>query len=320
MQSTPKKSPRAAPVETSASPEGLGAGVAEQLPLAFVDQPILVPIDRLLPSRKEPQAVRESKKFKQLKASIEAVGLIEPLSVAKADKAGCHVLLDGHLRLVAATLLGWRAVPALVASDDEGYTYNSRINRLTTIQETHMLRRAVERGVAPERLAQALNVDVRVIQKKVTLLDGLCEEALEMLKDVVFPTNVGLALKKMKPTRQIECVELMVSANNFTHSYAEALLVATPAAMLVDEAKGLKRPAGVSKDQLLKMENEMASVQRQYKLVEQTYGQDVLNLVLAKGYIGRLLANEAICGYLLRHHPELVEEFRAISQVESLEG
>jgi len=61
----------------------------------------------------------------------------------------------------------------------------------------------------------------------------------------------------------------MVSANNFTQSYAEALLVATPAAMLIDDQKTFKR-IGVGKDQMLKMENEMASLQRQYKLVEQT--------------------------------------------------
>ena len=60
-----------------------------------------------------------------------------------------------------------------------------------------------------------------------------------------------------------------------------------------DDQKTFKR-IGVGKDQMLKMENEMASLQRQYKLVEQTYGQDVLNLVLAKGYLTKILANEAV--------------------------
>jgi ParB-like chromosome segregation protein Spo0J len=278
----------------------------------------MVPIARLLPSRKEPLAVRVTRKFQQLKASIEAVGLIEPLSVAAPDKAGLYVLLDGHLRLIVAQMLEWPEIAVLVASDDEGYTYNSRINRLSTIQETHMLRRAVERGVSAQRLAQALSVDISQIHKKITLLDGLCPEAIEMLRDMVFTTGVGSALKKMKPNRQIECVELMVSANNFTQSYAEALLVATPAAMLIDDQKTFKR-IGVGKDQMLKMENEMASLQRQYKLVEQTYGHDVLNLVLAKGYLNKILANEAISSYLQRHYPELLDEFRAIADLEALE-
>ncbi len=173
-------------------------------------------------------------------------------------------------------------------------------------------------GFSAQRLAQALSVDISQIHKKITLLDGLCPEAIEMLRDMVFTTGVSSALKKMKPNRQIECVELMLSANNFTQSYAEALLVATPAAMLIDDQKTFKR-IGVGKDQMLKMENEMASLLRQYKLVEQTYGQDVLNLVLAKGYLTKILANEAISSYLQRHYPELLDEFRAIADLEALE-
>ena len=42
---------------------------------------------------------------------------------------------------------------------------------------------------------------------------------------------------------------------------------------------------------MAKMEREMANLQGQYKMVEQTYGQDVLNLVLARGYLAKLLEN-----------------------------
>lgn len=68
---------------------------------------------------------------------------------------GQYLLLDGHVRLVALTELGFTEAPCLVATDDEAYTYNSRINRLSTIQEHFMIRRAIERGVSTERLAKA---------------------------------------------------------------------------------------------------------------------------------------------------------------------
>ena len=103
-----------------------------------------------------------------------------------------------------------------------------------------MLRRAIERGVAPERLAKALNVDVSHIMKKMNLLEGICPEAAELLKDRQFSAELGRVLRKMKPTRQIECTELMVSANTLSVAYAEALLVATPAEMLVDGCKPKK--------------------------------------------------------------------------------
>lgn len=60
---------------------------------------------------------------------------------------------------------------------------------------------------------------------------------------------------------------------------------------------------------MAKMEREMSNLQSQYKLVEQTYGQDVLNLVLAKGYLARLLGNERITQYLRQRQPDLLAEF-----------
>ena len=152
-----------------------------------------------------------------------------------------------------------------------------------------------------------------MINKKMTLLDGLCAEVVDLLKDQTFSTQVARALRKMKPTRQVECVELMLSANTITVSYAEAMLMATPAAMLVEEKKAVHR-AGVTQEQVAKMEREMSNLEGQYKLVEQTYGQDVLNLVLAKGYLTKLLANKPVARYLKQKQPELLTEFEAIVQ------
>ena len=55
--------------------------------LGFIPEPITLALDRLLPSRRPPEGLQTSRKFKQIMASMEAVGLIEPLSVGKADKA-----------------------------------------------------------------------------------------------------------------------------------------------------------------------------------------------------------------------------------------
>ena len=288
-----------------------------QVELGFVLESLSMPIDKILPSRQVPEGLLISRKFAQIKASIEAVGLIEPLSVGKLDK-GKRVLLDGHIRLIALRDLGYTEVTCLESKDDESFTYNNRINRLSTIQEHHMLRRAVERGVSAQRLAIALDIDVNTINKKMTLLDGLCTEVVDLLKDQTFSAEVARTLAKVKPIRQVECVELMISANTVTVSYAQAMLMATPPALLVDEKKATKQP-GVTQEQMAKMEREMGNLQGQYKLVEQTYGQDVLNLVLAKGYLTKLLANKPVVRYLKQKQPELLTEFEAIVQAASLD-
>lgn len=287
--------------------------------LGFIPDSLSVSLDRLLPSRKTPTELITSVKFKQIRSSIEDVGLIEPLSVTAANPTtGQHLLLDGHVRLVALRELGYEEAPCLVATDDEAYTYNSRINRLSTIQEHFMIRRAVERGLSVDRLAKALNVDVSHIVKKMTLLDGICPEATDLLKDRQFSVEISRVIRKMKPTRQVECVELMVSANNVTVAYAEALLVATPTEMLVDGRKP-KKLTGVTQEQMSRMEREMANLQGQYKLVEETYADDVLHLVLARGYLAKLLENQSVARHIKQRRPEVLEQFEVIVQTTSLD-
>ncbi len=287
--------------------------------LGFIPEPLLLAMDMILPSRKVPVGLATSRKFNQIRASIEEVGLIEPLSVAAVDaSSGQHLLLDGHVRLVALRDLGHQAAPCLIATDDETYTYNNRINRLSTIQEHIMIRRAVERGVPPERLAKALSVDVSQITKKVNLLEGICPEAIELFKDRQFSVELGRVIRKMKPTRQVECAELMVAANNMTVAYAEALLVATPSMALVDGVRP-RKIVGVTPEQMSRMEREMANLQGQYRLVEHSYGQDVLNLVLARGYLAKLLENSKVVKYIKQRQPEVLEQLHAIVETTSLD-
>ena len=290
-----------------------------RIQLGFIPEPISVPLESVLPSRQPSAGLANSRKFKQIVSSIQEVGLIEPLSVMPEDKnLGGFVLLDGHLRLIALRTLGISHAACLVSTDDEGYTYNNRVNRLSALQEHYMIRRAMERGASPERLAKALGVNLSHIISKATLLDGICPEAIDLLKDQQFSPSLSRVIRRMKPTRQVECIELMLAANNITAAYAEALLAATPTDRLVE---GKRRPRRVmaSEEQIAKMEREMSNLQSRYKLAEQSFGQDVLNLVLARGYLAKLLENEGIMRYLLTHHPDLVKEFELILESVSLE-
>lgn len=291
-----------------------------QLTLAFLPDPLSIALDLILPSRKASTGILNSRKFMQIQSSIKAVGLIEPLTVGPADKkTGHRILLDGHLRLLALRTFGLAEAPCLESTDDESYTYNTRINRLSSIQEHLMLRRAVERGVTAQRLADALDLDITSITRKLTLLDGICAEAAAILKDQQFSANLGSVLRKMKPTRQVECVELMVSANNVTMAYANALFAATPASQLVDASKA-KKVAGVSAAQMANMEREMGNLQDQYKLAEQNFSQDVFQLFLARTFLSKLLANAEVDRYLQQHHADILTEFKSIVEAESLDA
>jgi ParB-like chromosome segregation protein Spo0J len=287
--------------------------------MAFERQVVSLPLSDILPMRRVLDGIKQTARYKRIVSSISEVGIVEPLVVARhAKDGGPFMLVDGHLRHAALFDLGSSEAPCLIADDDEAFTYNKRVNRLATIQEHYMIVNAIERGVSEEKLARALNVDIKRIKTKRTLLDGVCPEVAEMLSDKPVDTDVFTLLRKMKPLRQIEAVELMSAMNNFTARYAHALLAATRREDLAQPDRP-KMIRGLTAEQMARMEREMDGLQREFKAVSASYGDTVLNLVVASGYVSRLIGNPAVSGYLERHHLEILTEFRAIVAATSLE-
>jgi hypothetical protein len=286
--------------------------------MAFEPNSIRIKLLAILPVKQLPPTVKKTKKYRQIVASVREIGIIEsPIVARQPKKPSQFLLLDGHLRIEVLKDLGIDEVTCLVATDDEAFTYNKRINRLATIQEHKMILKAIERGVPEDRIAKALDINISSIRQKRKLLDGICHEVVELLKNMHCPVSTFQSLRKMKPMRQVEVVELMIAMNNFSVTYSRALLAATPQDQLFDADKP-KNFKGVSPEQIEKMEIEMANLQREMKLIEDSYGPDHLNLVLARGYLVSILSNTKVERYLNNNHGEILGEFRKISASTSI--
>lgn len=261
--------------------------------------------------------IKKSAKYRQIAASIGEVGIIEPPVIAlPRTKGSKYVLLDGHLRVEILKDMGQTEVVCLISTDDEAFTYNKRVNRLAIIQEHRMIMRAIERGASEERIAKTLNLDVSTIRHKRRLLEGICLEAIELLKDKHVPTNAFTELRKLAPIRQIEAAELMVALNKYTTNYVRSLVAATPQSQLAAPTR-LKAARGLTAEQMALMERESENLDREFKLAEQSYGANHLDLVLAKGYLAKLLSNGRIVRYLAQSYPEFLAEFQKIAELET---
>jgi ParB-like chromosome segregation protein Spo0J len=293
--------------------------VSTNVRIAFEERIETLPLSQLLPLNAVSPEVKQSAKYKQIAKSVAEVGIIEPLVVARSpDQPRHYLLLDGHIRHAVLADAGEAEARCLIALDDEAFTYNKRINRLATIQEHFMIVRAIERGVSEDKLAKALDLDVKAIRRRRTMLGGICPEVVDLLKDKSLNPTTFDVLRKMKPMRQIEAADLMSTAGNYTASYAKALLAATRQADLV-KSEQPKKVGGLTPDQMARMEREMETVQQDLKTVEARYGDDVLHLVIASAYLAKLLNNKDIRRYLSQHHPELLSEFIAIVSATSLD-
>jgi ParB-like chromosome segregation protein Spo0J len=286
--------------------------------MGFEERTIQVRLSDLRPLKHIPEEVRKSAKYKQISASIAEIGLVEPPVVARSrEEMGKFLLLDGHLRAEVLREQGATEVCCLISTDDEAFTYNKRVNRIAIIQEHRMILKAIENGVSEERIARSLNVDVGSIRRRRKLLDGICAEAAELLKEKHIALNTFSELKKLGPIRQIEAAELMIAMNNFSNSYVRSLVAATPRGQLAPDFKP-RQPKGLSDEQLALMERESASLAREFKVAEQTYGTDHLDLVLANGYISKLLRNGRVVNHLAKHYQELLFEFQKITEAEAV--
>jgi ParB-like chromosome segregation protein Spo0J len=294
------------PVDQNASP------VIAQ---AFGSDCVVIPITSILPVKAIERTAKSSHKYRQIAASIREIGLVEPPVVIQDSRdANFYLLLDGHLRIEVLRDLGQTEVECLVSTDDEAFTYNKRINRLSPVQEQRMIAKAIERNVPRDKIARALDINVRSISRKVQLLDGICEEAIGLLKDKMCPMAVFDVLRKMNSLRQIEAAEFLINANNFSVSYASAILTGTPQAQLVTPQTP-KRLRGMTAEAIARMERELSRLQEAISSIQDSYGQDHLHLTVVKGYLRKLITNDRVARYLEQYQPELFIEFQKIAEM-----
>ena len=288
---------------------------SEPAAMAFEPVTLRIPIDEIRPLHEVTSQVRRSIKYGQIAASVREVGIIEPPVVVRdrGGKAGYH-LLDGHLRLAILREQGEAEVVCLVATEDEAFTYNRRVSRLATIQEHRMILKAIDKGVPEERLARALNVNIASIRLKRNLLAGICAEAADLLRDKHVPLNAFSELRRLKPMRQIVAAEMMIAMNRYSTGYAKSIVAGTPDDQLVEGRR--KTVRGLTADQQELMARESANLDREFRLIEQSYGTDHLDLVLATGYVSRLLGNARVVRHLAQHYADILNEFQKITDLQ----
>ena len=277
---------------------------------AFGRYVVTLPVASIVPQREVPASTRKAASYRQMAASLEHVGLIEPLVVHEYQN-GSYLLLDGHSRLEILKARGITEVKCILARDDESYTYNKRVNYVPPVAQHFMLLEVLKNGVSEARVAAALNVDIHTIRFKRDLLNGICPEAVELLLDRHVNSHVFAILRKMKPLRQIEAAEHMVASNTFSELFAKAILAVTKPEMLVEPvSKRMLEAHSAASQALLERENE--SLLADLKAVEDSYGTDMLALRISCGYLGKIFGNAKVARYLEKNHAETFKALQGI--------
>ncbi|SDD87028.1 plasmid partitioning protein RepB C-terminal domain-containing protein [Ruegeria marina] len=98
-----------------------------------------------------------------------------------------------------------------------------------------------------------------------------------------------------------------------------AILAGTPKVQLVESSKP-KKIKGITPEAMARREQELARLQEGIVPIQDTYGQDHLNLTVIKGYVGKLLGNARVVRYLALNHPEFLGAFQTITEITPAEA
>src|SRR5882672_8565434 len=102
----------------------VGIAMTPTIRAAFEPQTRVVSIDAILATRTVSPATRLSIKYRRIHASIQSVGVVEPIVVFPqpgTSKSKQYLLLDGHLRLDVLRESGATEVLCLISTDDEAF-------------------------------------------------------------------------------------------------------------------------------------------------------------------------------------------------------
>jgi hypothetical protein len=273
--------------------------------IAFRQEIVEIPLDLLIPSKEFTRRTFETRKYRQIVASLEHVGQIEPFAVVPALE-GKSLIMNGSLRYYGLKELKKPSALCVFALDDEAYTYNKRVNPLSPITEHFMILRAIENGVSEDRSAAGLDVDVRAIRARRNLLDGICPETVDLLKDKRVGSRTFVQLRKMKPVRQIEAAELMVSGKNYSTAFATSILAVTENDLLVRPER--RREAYTATT----LEQANSTLTADVNRARRTFGENMLTLSVTCRSIEKLLENQKVDLYLQKYHPEVLKEMLEI--------
>ena len=103
-------------------------------------------------------------------------------------------------------------------------------------------------------------------------------------------------------------------------AYAEALVMMAPSDQQVEQAPTKKPTTMTRPEDLARMENELKALEKDFAMLDDAYGRNVVDLTLARGYLKKLLDNGKVVRFLAQKYPEILAEFQRVVEAMSLEA
>ena len=195
-----------------ASPKGLGKGLGallgdfmEEIPENSAYQ--MLPIYKVEPNRSQPRQDFDEEELQALADSIEAHGIIQPLTVRQLD-SGYYQIIAGERRWRAARIANLAEVPVVVIEADDrkamelALIENLQRQDLNAVEEALGYQSLMEDyGLTQDEAAKRVGKSRPAVANSLRLL-GLCPQVLEKLRQGELTAGHARAILMLKSEKK----------------------------------------------------------------------------------------------------------------------
>ena len=190
------------------------AQVQAAQPTEPVDAVRMLPIGQIDPNREQPRRSFDEDALKELAASIEAVGVLQPIIVAPSGDR--FTIIAGERRYRASRLAGLDEIPAIVRDWDSqkrleaALIENLQRDDLNPVEEAMGVRQLMdEAGLTQEKAAERLGKSRPAVANLLRLLT-LPDSVKQLLAEGKLSAGHARALVTVEPRRQVQLANLTV--------------------------------------------------------------------------------------------------------------
>ncbi|MBC7791676.1 MAG: ParB/RepB/Spo0J family partition protein [Anaerolineae bacterium] len=137
-----------------------------------------IPVGKIRPNPFQPRKTFGTAELAELETSIQANGLLQPITVRPSALDGGFELIAGERRLRAVTKLGWSDIPAIVKEADDrtlltlALVENLQRSDLNPLDEAEGYRRLMQEfGATQQQVAEVVGKDRVTISNALRLLN-----------------------------------------------------------------------------------------------------------------------------------------------------
>lgn len=188
-----------------------------------------IPTEKIKPNPYQPRKIFDNSSIKELADSIKEFGVIQPITVRKAQK-GTYELVAGERRLRACMSLNMEKIPAIISdmNDNDSAVValieNLQRKNLTFFEEAEAYFHLItEHSLTQEELSKRVGKNQSTIANKLRLLK-LSKEVKNIIKENNLTERHARALLKLPDEKMQLSVVKRVVKNNYNVSQTEEIV------------------------------------------------------------------------------------------------